>query len=208
MNRLKLQYILFFITILFGLGGTFNLLSAIRTSEYKKVSGYITDVETTSDLTKSGRRTRYNYTIIWTCDGKMYKRNVHEAINAPDESTTEFWADENNTTAIASKPTEIRYNAYLNIIIAVVSAILGGILHSRTKKTDKSNKKNTQKESNEKGYILIMTAIALFFGIAICALSLLVDLKEGKPFDPVMKDELFVFSILFVICLIGTKIKK
>lgn len=209
LNRLKLQHILFFITILFGLGGTFNLLGAIRTSEYKEVSGYITDVETTSELTRSGRRTLYNYTIIWTCDGKMYKRNVHEAINAPDESTTEFWADENNTTAIASKPTEIRNAAFLDIIIAVVSAILGGILHSRTKKIDKSNKKNTQKETDENYYYaFIMLAIGLFFIIVILALLLWADLKEGKPFDPVMKDELFVFSILFVICLIGIKIKK
>ena len=210
MNRLNLQYMLFIIAITSVLCGIFNFLSSIHTSEYKEVSGYITDVETTSELTRSGRRTLYNYTIIWTCDGKMYKRNVHEAMNAPDESTTEFWADENNTTAIASSPTEIRNEAYLNIIVAIVSVIFGGILHSRTKKTDKSNKKNTQKETDENYYYyaLIVLAIGMFFGIVILALLLLSDLKEGKPFNKDELDVLSVLSVSFVICLIGIKIKK
>ncbi|MFQ9465013.1 MAG: hypothetical protein ACLR09_08960 [Gallintestinimicrobium sp.] len=103
-----------------------NFQSSMRTSSYEKVSGYITDVEETSELTKAGYKPRYNYIIHWFRDGEEYQRAVYEALSEPDESATEFWASLDNTDAIASEPAGIRTEAYLNWLVAALSAILGG----------------------------------------------------------------------------------
>ena len=54
MYRLKVQHILYLIAVVFGVIGFLNFQSSMRTSSYEKVSGYITDVEETSELTKAG----------------------------------------------------------------------------------------------------------------------------------------------------------
>ena len=114
MYRLKVQHILYLIAVVFGVIGFLNFQSSMRTSSYEKVSGYITDVEETSELTKAGYKPRYNYIIHWFRDGEEYQRAVYEALSEPDESATEFWASLDNTDAIASEPEGIRTEAYLN----------------------------------------------------------------------------------------------
>lgn len=104
MYRLKVQHILYLIAVVFGVIGFLNFQSSMRTSSYEKVSGYITDVEETSELTKAGYKPRYNYIIHWFRDGEEYQRAVYEALSEPDESATEFWASLDNTDAIASEP--------------------------------------------------------------------------------------------------------
>ena len=113
MYRLKVQHILYLIAVVFGVIGFLNFQSSMRTSSYEKVSGYITDVEETSELTKAGYKPRYNYIIHWFRDGEEYQRAVYEALSEPDESATEFWASLDNTDAIASEPAGIRTEAYL-----------------------------------------------------------------------------------------------
>ena len=70
MYRLKVQHILYLIAVVFGVIGFLNFQSSMRTSSYEKVSGYITDVEETSELTKAGYKPRYNYIIHWFRDGE------------------------------------------------------------------------------------------------------------------------------------------
>lgn len=139
MYRLKVQHILYLIAVVFGVIGFLNFQSSMRTSSYEKVSGYITDVEETSELTKAGYKPRYNYIIHWFRDGEEYQRAVYEALSEPDESATEFWASLDNTDAIASEPAGIRTEAYLNWLVAALSAILGGMIDGRnTRKTGKT----------------------------------------------------------------------
>lgn len=90
MYRLKVQHILYLIAVVFGVIGFLNFQSSMRTSSYEKVSGYITDVEETSELTKAGYKPRYNYIIHWFRDGEEYQRAVYEALSESDESATEF----------------------------------------------------------------------------------------------------------------------
>ena len=78
MYRLKVQHILYLIAVVFGVIGFLNFQSSMRTSSYEKVSGYITDVEETSELTKAGYKPRYNYIIHWFRDGEEYQRAVYE----------------------------------------------------------------------------------------------------------------------------------
>lgn len=139
MYRLKVQHILYLIAVVFGVIGFLNFQSSMRTSSYEKVSGYITDVEETSELTKAGYKPRYNYIIHWFRDGEEYQRAVYEALSEPDESATEFWASLDNTDAIASEPAGIRTEAYLNWLVAALSAILGG--DDRCQKYQENGKK-------------------------------------------------------------------
>ena len=142
MYRLKVQHILYLIAVVFGVIGFLNFQSSMRTSSYEKVSDYITDVEETSELTKAGYKPRYNYIIHWFRDGEEYQRAVYEALSEPDESATEFWASLDNTDAIASEPEGIRTEAYLNWLVAALSAILGG--DDRCQKYQENGKKQKQ----------------------------------------------------------------
>ena len=110
---------------------------------------YITDVEETSELTKAGYKPRYNYIIHWFRDGEVYQRAVYEALSEPDESATEFWASLDNTDAIASEPAGIRTEAYLNWLVAALSAILGGMIDARnTRKTGKNRSRRRDEREN------------------------------------------------------------
>ena len=72
MYRLKVQHILYLIAVVFGVIGFLNFQSSMRTSSYEKVSGYITDVEETSELTKAG----YKPIILFI--GSVMVRNINE----------------------------------------------------------------------------------------------------------------------------------
>ncbi len=75
MYRLKVQHILYLIAVVFGVIGFLNFQSSMRTSSYEKVSGYITDVEETSELTKAGYKPRYNFILFI---GSVMVRNINE----------------------------------------------------------------------------------------------------------------------------------
>ena len=74
MYRLKVQHILYLIAVVFGVIGFLNFQSSMRTSSYEKVSGYITDVEETSELTKAD----ISQDIIILFIGSVMVRNINE----------------------------------------------------------------------------------------------------------------------------------
>ena len=193
MYRLKVQHILYLIAVVFGVIGFLNFQSSMRTSSYEKVSGYITDVEETSELTKAGYKPRYNYIIHWFRDGEEYQRAVYEALSEPDESATEFWASLDNTDAIASEPAGIRTEAYLNWLVAALSAILGGMIDARnTRKTGKN--RSRRRDERENAQILwSVVAFCMAIGVAITGFSLWISYRDGYYINSVMKDLLLVF---------------
>lgn len=208
MYRLKVQHILYLIAVVFGVIGFLNFQSSMRTSSYEKVSGYITDVEETSELTKAGYKPRYNYIIHWFRDGEEYQRAVYEALSEPDESATEFWASLDNTDAIASESAGIRTEAYLNWLVAALSAILGGMIDARnTRKTGKN--RSRRRDERENAQILwSVVAFCMAIGVAITGFSLWISYRDGYYINSVMKDLLLVFAIGFIGCLIGVKKNK
>ena len=208
MYRLKVQHILYLIAVVFGVIGFLNFQSSMRTSSYEKVSGYITDVEETSELTKAGYKPRYNYIIHWFRDGEEYQRAVYEALSEPDESATEFWASLDNTDAIASEPAGIRTEAYLNWLVAALSAILGGIIDARNSRKTGKNRSRRRDERENAQILWSVVAFCMAIGVAITGFSLWISYRDGYYINSVMKDLLLVFAIGFIGCLIGVKKNK
>ena len=172
MYRLKVQHILYLIAVVFGVIGFLNFQSSMRTSSYEKVSGYITDVEETSELTKAGYKPRYNYIIHWFRDGEEYQRAVYEALSEPDESATEFWASLDNTDAIASEPAGIRTEAYLNWLVAALSAILGGMIDARNTRKMGKNRSRRRDERENAQILWSVVAFCMAIGVDITGFSL------------------------------------
>ena len=205
---MKVQHILYLIAVVFGVIGFLNFQSSMRTSSYEKVSGYITDVEETSELTKAGYKPRYNYIIHWFRDGEEYQRAVYEALSEPDESATEFWASLDNTDAIASEPAGIRTEAYLNWLVAALSAILGGMIDARNTRKMGKNRSRRRDERENAQILWSVVAFCMAIGVAITGFSLWISYRDGYYINSVMKDLLLVFAIGFIGCLIGVKKNK
>ena len=121
---------------------------------------------------------------------------------------TEFWASLDNTDAIASEPAGIRTEAYLNWLVAALSAILGGMIDARnTRKTGKN--RSRRRDERENAQILwSVVAFCMAIGVAITGFSLWISYRDGYYINSVMKDLLLVFAIGFIGCLIGVKKNK
>ena len=92
-------------------------------------------------MTKAGYKPRYNYIIHWFRDGEEYQRAVYEALSSRMSPQQSFGQALDNTDAIASEPAGIRTEAYLNWLVAALSAILGD---DRCQKYQENGKKQKQ----------------------------------------------------------------
>lgn len=206
MNRLKIYQWLYMAAVVFCVIGFLNFQSSRRTERYEKVAGYIANVEETNELTKAGYKTRYNYEIHWYRDGEEYERSVHKALTVPDESVTEFWVNEDNTDAIASEPSDIRKESYLNWLISFVCAVLASVIDWKTLKGKRAAKKNGK--NSDAQILCSVVAFCMLAGVLITGFFAWISAKENYAVQPVMKDLTFIFLIGFIVSAIGTKKMK
>lgn len=121
--RNRLSVILCFFSAFSIIIGFLNAHSSVLMKDYVCVPGWISDVETTSVYKKGGQQIRYHYVIHWYADGEYYSRQVNEAMNAPDDSISEVWADPHNETAIASDPKESKKEALFQFTLAILLSV-------------------------------------------------------------------------------------
>lgn len=201
LKNIKLHYLMWMISIAFTIIVILNVHSSYLTKDYECVPGKIEDVTETKELTKKGYEVRYNYVITWYRDGQYFKRAVHEAFSAPDESITKVWVNDDNTDAIVSNVSKTRRETLFMGGIAIVCFIVG-VLSSRTSRKKSPPNKETLESLY---YSLIVSSITMLVGVAIVVIVLSVANTEGYYCSPVIKDLIAIFALGFVASVVGAR---
>ena len=204
-SKLKIHVILWCAAAVIFIVGIMNWHSSLVTKDYRCLDGKIINVEAVKVLQKPGYVTRYNYTIIWYDNNIYYERNVHEAIDRPDECQTKVWVNVDNTDVILEDSTSARHTAYENFGVAVILFILGILF------TPKGNKKKKMSADEiESKYIssilmaVVMVISDLFMIYLYCS-----TISEHIYITPVLWDLIGVFTIILVISIVNIiKLKK
>lgn len=192
--RKILSFLIWFFSVFFLLIGFFNAHSFILTKEYISVPGWISDVETTSKFVKGRKTARYNYIIHWYMDGELYSRQVEKAIQPPDETISEVWADVNHDSAIASSPKEIEKEAFFDFIIAISLGMIGLLLYKSSNES-----LNIRKETWETIYYSGIVGFAALLGGAALMLAILCTESNLEAYTRhVLTDLLVIFLILAI----------
>ena len=196
-SKLKIHIILWWAAAVIFVMGIMNWHSSLVTKDYRCLDGEIMNVEAVKVLQKPGYVTRYNYTIVWYDNDIYYEKNVHEAIDRPNESQTKVWVNSDNTDVILGDSTSARNMAYENFGVAAIVFILGILFAPRGKKKKMSV---AEMESKYTGAVLmaILMAIADLFMIFIyCSTK-----SEHIYITPVVWDIMVVFTIILAISIV------
>lgn len=190
----KLSFLIWFFCAFFLFVGFFNAHSFILTKKYICVPGWISDVETTSEFVKGRKTVRYNYVIHWYMDGEFYSRQVEKAMQPPDETISEVWADINHENALPSSPTEIEKEAFIDFIVAAGLGIIGLLLY---RSSDESL--NIRKETWETLYYSGIVGFIIMLGGAALMLTIICTESNLESYTrTILTDLLVIFLIMAV----------
>lgn len=204
-SKLKVHIILWGISAVMVFVGIMNLHSSFVTKDYRCVDGEIINIEAVKILQKPGYVTRYNYTIIWYDNNIRHERNVHEAIDRPNESQTQVWINSDNTDVILGDSTSAKHLAYENFGVAVITFIIGMLFVPRQNK----KKKMSVDEMESMYYMAIVAAAAMVFGDFLMLFFYCSSKSKHIYMTPVFWDLGGGFTVILVISIvIIVKLKK
>lgn len=213
-KKVKAHYIMWIFCGIALFAGIVNLQSANMVKDYIPVTGYIENVEQTSVLRRSGRETRYNYTITWERDGEEYHRRLTGQIDKPDETIREIWVSPDNTNAIPNNSDNIAKSGKMDLIVAAIIFVLSFVVRAvyysmYPQKNIKNMSKAAQKDKYEDIHIYtIMIGVCCAFGALLTgAIVLSGSVKEDGL--ALILSEMSIGCIIAAIgCFIAARIYK
>lgn len=108
-----------------------NLHSAGLSEDYIQTTGEITNVEEDMKIVHGTRRTYYDFDVSWEMDGQTYEKHFDDQFDYQPEGSVDIWVSPDYSEVRFASGREVYESSTLNLVIGVISGILGFVLLKR-----------------------------------------------------------------------------
>lgn len=195
----RLCFLIAAITLFIGL---VNLHRSYIVKDYIENTGVIDNIESVRVLRRHQYVTEYNYDLTWFDNGEEYKKHFSGQVNLPEEGIVTIWVRPDNRDAVLHNSFEIKKEAPLYLIIALVTGVLGiVILFIFIRNRRESNAERIERLEDTEIYSMV-GFIFCIVGIVMYVIMEYIEYKQGEYISPVTFDGIIAIGVIAVICLI------
>ena len=167
-KRVSLLCFIIAATLLFC--GLVNLHSSVRSSDFEKMSGEISNLKAKKVLHHGTYVTRYDYLLTWYADGEYHYRQIREQVDKREEGKIDIWVSADNQEIRFDTSKQIAKKAYIAIAFALLLGVIGIISSDiYRKKHPETTAKRIEKLEDIQIYSILSFVFSLFGEVFVIA---------------------------------------